>query len=191
MHGKRKRSSWKAYGSLAERLSVYCRLRPVVGYAMASLRQHSAAPVAGGSSRFCMQTDRVAEHLGDILFQIRGGNTGYAARVSPALAIHLLPMNECVVRRRSRPPPPLKYYCRQITSRSWESSTTWLSLNYIMLLYCPDFCRPACYRALYSCSVIVALENVVPEGVAFSVNMLIKLLLVFKWPCMYYLTQLK
>lgn len=104
---------------------------------------------------------------------------------------HLLPMNECVVRRRSRPPPPLKYYCRQITSRSWESSTTWLSLNYIMLLYCPDFCRPACYRALYSCSVIVALENVVPEGVAFSVNMLIKLLLVFKWPCMYYLTQLK
>lgn len=87
MHGKRKRSSWKAYGSLAERLSVYCRLRPVVGYAMASLRQHSAAPVAGGSSRFCMQTDRVAEHLGDILFQIRGGNTGYAARVSPALAI--------------------------------------------------------------------------------------------------------
>lgn len=46
-----------------------------MGYAMASLRQQSAALVAGGSSRFCYQIDRVAEHLGVTPFQIRGGNT--------------------------------------------------------------------------------------------------------------------
>lgn len=71
---------------------------------MASLRQHSAAPVAGGSSRFCMQTDRVAEHLGDILFQIRGGNTGYAARVSPALAIPFI-TNEWMCREEAESAP--------------------------------------------------------------------------------------
>lgn len=38
---------------------------------MASLRQHSAAPVAGG--RFCYQTDRVAEHIGVTLFKLMAG----------------------------------------------------------------------------------------------------------------------
>lgn len=52
---------------------MYCRLRPVVGYAMASLRQRSAALVAGGSSRFCYQIDRVAEHLGVTIFKFMAG----------------------------------------------------------------------------------------------------------------------
>lgn len=61
--------------------SLYCRLRPVAGYAMASLRQHSAAPVAGGSSRFCF-TPTLAEHLGVSLSNGWREHTD-AARLSP------------------------------------------------------------------------------------------------------------
>lgn len=104
---------------------MYCRLRPVVGYAMASLRQRSAAPVAGGSSRFCMQTDRVAEHLGDTLFKFVAGTLAMLLGFLRPLAIPFI-TNEWMCREEaeSAPAPPLKLYCRQISGRSWESSTT-------------------------------------------------------------------
>lgn len=85
-------------------LSVHCRLRPLSGYAMASLRQRSAALVAGGSRRFCYQIDGVAEHLGEALFQIRGGNTHCSFFFSVLEQSHLLPMNG---RSRRRSPPLL------------------------------------------------------------------------------------
>lgn len=128
--------SWKASVMLAGCLSVYCRLRPAVGYAMASLRQQSAALVAGGSSRFCYQIDRVAEHLGVTLFKFMAGTlTMHCSVFSVHWQSHLLPMNGCVVRRRSPPPPPPEIYCRQITIRGWESTAIWRCLNYMRSLY--------------------------------------------------------
>lgn len=77
-------------------------LRPVAGYAMASLRQQSAALVAGGSSRFSYQIDRVAEHLGVTIFKLVAG-TLHCSVFSPHWQSHLFLMNGRVGRRRSCP----------------------------------------------------------------------------------------
>lgn len=76
-------ASVKALVVLAECLSVCCRLRPVAGYAMASLRQRSAALVAGGSGRFCYQ---IAEHLGVTLFKFMAGTLSAPLGFLPTLA---------------------------------------------------------------------------------------------------------
>lgn len=81
-----------------------CRLRPVVGYAMASLRQHSAAPVAGGSSRFCYQTHRVAEHLGVTLFKFMAGTFTTRLGFLPTLAIPFI-TNEWLCREEAESAP--------------------------------------------------------------------------------------
>lgn len=108
-------------------LSVYCRLRPLSGYAMASLRQRSAALVAGGSRRFCYQIDGVAEHLGGARFQIHGGNTHCSVFFSVLEQSHLLPMNGRS-RRRSPPPPPPELQSAQ------RDRSTWPFTNYSVLL---------------------------------------------------------
>ncbi len=70
---------------------------------------------------------------------------------------HLLPMNGCVVRRRSPPPPPPEFYSRQITCRSWESTTTWRLLNYIMLLLYYHFvCK---HVEAHFCLVLLSLRQ--------------------------------
>lgn len=75
--------SWRASVVLAECLCVLSAQASRRGYAMASLRQQSAALVAGGSSRFCYQIDRVAEHLGVTLFKFMAGTLAAPARFSP------------------------------------------------------------------------------------------------------------
>lgn len=135
--------SWKAVVVLAGCLSVRCRLRPVVGYAMASLRQHSAAPVAGGSSRFCYQTERESLSISECLFSNswREHCSVFSVHWQP----HLLPMNGCVVRRRSPPPPPPEVYSRQITWRSWKRNRAiWHRLHYM-------------HQAVWLCLLIVAM----------------------------------
>ncbi len=83
---------------------MHRRLRPVVGYAMASLRQQSAALVAGGSGRFCYQIDRVAEHLGVTLFKFVAGTLTTLLGFLRTLAISFI-SNEWMCREEAESAP--------------------------------------------------------------------------------------